>query len=326
MAGRSFDRRVMLGGALAAAAVRPAESQTFPARPIRLIVGGAAGSTPDVLARLFADRLGPALGGTVIVDNRPGAGGNLATEAMVRSGPDGHTIALATMSQLVFNAYLYRNLTFDPRNDVRPVANLANGAFVLAASARAEFRDIAGAIAAAKAARNRLLVAIGSAGAPQHIATALILRELGMPAELGHHRSGAEAVLTALRGDMPLLVDAPTVIVPHVRAGTLRALAVTGTRREAGLPDVPTMTEAGFAGATIEAWIGLSAPSGTPQTLVERISGAAQSVLADATFAERLGAIGFQRKSGRTAEFAAEIAAAHTLWGAVIRDAKIVLE
>jgi tripartite-type tricarboxylate transporter receptor subunit TctC len=321
------DRRLALGGLLGALAwPGEATAQAFPTKPIRIIVGGAAASTPDVLARLVGDRLGASIGQSVVIDNRPGAAGGIAIAGMLQSPPDGYTLALATMSQAVFNAYLMPNLPYKPLDDLMPVSNLATGPLVVAVHPSLPVNDLAGLIAHLKSKPADALLGLGSRGAPQHIAALLLQKATGLTFDIVHHSSGAATVTSAVRGDVKIIIDAPTTIAPHANAGALRALVTTGSLREPSMPLVPTVGEAGFHAATAELWIGLVAPKGTPSAVVDKINTELAAILADAKFKERLTAIGFQPAPGSSAAFASQIKDAHALWSKIILDAGLVIK
>ena len=302
-----------------------ARAQAYPSRAITLLVGGAPGSVPDVMARPIAERLASALGQPVVVENKPGAAGGLAMSALVRSPPDGHTLALATMSQAVFNSYLFAKLPYDPLRDLEPVSPLVTGAMVLAAHPSFPARSIAEFVALAKAQPGKLFMAIPQMGSPPHIVALLFSRAAGIEVTLVPHKSGSEAVNAVVSGEIPLLMDAPTIISSQVQSGRLRALAVTGRYREPALPETPTLSEAGFD-VQGEAWIGLVAPSGTPADIVQRLNRELSGILAAAEMRALMARLSFRTLRSSPEEFRKLISAEHAKWGGVIRDAGLKLE
>jgi tripartite-type tricarboxylate transporter receptor subunit TctC len=302
---------------------RSATGLSYPTKPIRLLVGGAAGSVPDTLARVIADRLSPQFGQPVLVENRPGAGGTLAINGLIGSEPDGHTLALATMSQAVFNRYLYSKLPYDPQRDLQPVAPLASGAMAVAANPNFAATTFSEFVAIAKAQPDKVLVATTQVGSPPYVFSLLLARATGVKVTLVPHKSGVDGITAVMRGDVQIFVDAPTIIAPQVIAGAVRALAVTGRSREAELPGVPTVSEAGYPSAQAEAWIGLVAPAHTPSQIVSRINRALVAILGDVDFRRRLEKLSFAPMIGSPEEFRTLIQEDHARWGSLIRDAGI---
>jgi tripartite-type tricarboxylate transporter receptor subunit TctC len=326
--GGSMNRR-QLSSAFALATLtlagRASWGQSYPSRPITLLVGGAPGSVPDVMIRPIAERLSAGLGQPVIVDNRPGAAGGVAMSALLQSAADGHTLALATMSQAVFNTYLFAKLPYDPLRDLEPVASLVTGAMALAAHpsfAAASFGEF---VKLAKAQPGKLFVAMPQLGSPPHVVALLLNRAAGIDITMVPHKSGNEAVNAVVAGEIPLLFDAPTIISAQVRAGKLKALVVTGRQREPVLPETPTASEVGFD-VQGEAWIGLVARAGTPSAIVQRLNREIVDVLSSSEMAAQLAKLGFRPMLSSPDVFRALIRDEHAKWSVVIRDAGLKLE
>ena len=300
-------------------------AQSYPSRPVTLLVGGAPGSVPDIMIRPIAERLSAALGQPVVVENRPGAAGSVAMAALTQSPADGHTLALATMSQAVFNAYLFAKLPYDPLRDLEPIAPLVTGAMALAAHPSLPARTLGEFVTLAKAQPGKYFVAIPQSGSPPHIVALLLSRAAGIDVTLVPHKSGADAVNAVVSGEIALLFDAPTIISNQVRAGKLKALAVTGRQRDPALPDTPTASEAGFE-VQGEAWIGLVAPRGTPAAVVQRLNRELGIVLASSEMSALMARLSFRTLNSTPEAFAALIRDEHTKWSAVIRDAGLRLE
>jgi tripartite-type tricarboxylate transporter receptor subunit TctC len=305
---------------------RSATALSYPTKPIRLLVGGAAGSVPDTVARVIADRLSPRLGQPVVVENRPGAGGTLAINGLIGSEPDGHTLALATMSQAVFNRYLYSKLPYDPQRDLEPVAPLATGAMAVAAHPSFAATTFSEFVAIATAQPDKVLVATTQVGSPPYVFSLLLARATGVKVTLIPHKSGVDGMTAVMRGDVQIFVDAPTIIAPQVKAGAVKALAVTGRSREAELPGVPTVSEAGYPSAQAEAWIGLVAPAHTPSQIVSRINRELVAILGDVDFRRRLEKLSFAPMIGSPEQFRTLIQEDHARWGPLIRDAGVSLD
>ena len=301
-------------------------AQAYPGRTIRLLVGGATGSVPDTLARPIAERLSSALGQTVVVENRPGAAGIIAMEAMVKSAPDGYTIALATMSQAVFNNYLFSKLPYDPLRDLQPVAPLVTGAMVLAAHPSFPASSLSEVAMLTKAQPGRIFVAMPQNGSPPHVVALLLNRAAGLNVTMVAHKSGSDAVTAVLSGDIPLIIDAPTILAPQIAAGKLRAIAVTGSQREPSLPNVPTVAESGFASVRGEAWIGIVAPHGTPAAIIQRLNKTLNSIMATPEMQALMATLSFRTLTATPEEFQTRIRDDHALWSTIIREAGIKLD
>ena len=300
-------------------------ADAYPSRPVTLLVGGAPGSPPDVMIRPVAQRLAEALGKPVVVENKAGAAGSLAITALLNSAPDGHTLALATMSQAVFNKYLFAKLAYDPVRDLEPVAPLVTGAMTLAAHPSFGARSLADFVALAKRQPGQLFVAMPQAGSPPHIVALLLERATGIDVTLVPHRSAADATNAVIAGEIPLLFDAPTAIAPLVQAGRLRAIAVTGRQREPLLPETLTARESGFD-IIGEAWIGLVAPRRTPTEVVQRLNRELAAIMASTEIASTMARLSFRPLSSSPGDFGALIQQEHAKWSTVIRDAGLRLE
>ena len=316
--------RALSFAALGGTGTRP-WAQAYPSRPVTLLVGGAPGSVPDIMIRPIAQRLSVALGQPVVVENRPGAAGGVAMSALLQSTADGHTLALATMSQAVFNAYLFAKLPYDPLRDLEPVAPLVTGAMALAAHPSFPARTLGEFVTLAKAQPGKYFVAIPQSGSPPHIVALLLNRATGIDVTMVPHKSGSDAVNAVVSGGIPLLFDAPTIISNQVRAGRLKALVVTGRHREPSLPETPTANEAGFD-VQGEAWIGLVAPRGTPTAVVQRLHREVSAILAATEMTASMAHLGFRTMTSSPEAFRTLIQDEHRKWSALIRDAGLRLE
>jgi tripartite-type tricarboxylate transporter receptor subunit TctC len=311
------------GGALAG---RQAVADPYPARPIRFLVGGAAGSVPDVISRLLGDRLSTALRQPVVIENRPGAGGILAMQGLVGSTPDGYTIALATMSQAVFNSYLFSKLSYDPLHDLEPVSPLVTGAMAIAAHPAFPPNTFGDFVSFAKTRREKVLFGIPANGSPPHVVAEMVMRAAGIAVTFVPFKSGPDLLAAVLRGDVQIAIEAPLVFTPHAKERALKILAVTGRLREQELPDVPTVAEAGFPGAQGEAWIGLVAPARTPREIVVRLNHEIAVILATRELREQLAALSFSPLTATPEQFLSLLRDEHARWGPVIREAGLRLD
>lgn len=296
-------------------------AQPFPSRPIKLLTSGAAGSVPDTVGRLLGEYLSRSIGQSVVVEGRTGPGGIAAIQALQASIPDGHTLALSTISQIIFNKYLFNALPYEPGTDLTPISQIASAAMVIAVPAKAEATSIAELIKSASAAKEPLLVGTPPYGTPPHLVALKFLRATGLKASFVPFKSGPDAVLAAVRGDIHMVVDGPTILAPQVQEKSLRALAVTSRERSQLLPDVPTVSQARYPAAEAETWFGLVAPKSTPNDVVAALSKAVTAAIQGGEFSTKLAALGLVPVGSSPAAFAQAIASDDAEWKAVIRDA-----
>ena len=305
--------------ALVALVALHAHAADWPLGPVRIIVGGAPASGPDLVARMVAERLGPSLGQAVVVENRPGAGGQLAMAALVHSRADGHTLALATMSQAVFNSYLFPALAYDPLRDLQPVTTLVTGAMAIAVHPSFPTKTFSELVEHAKAEPNELVVAMGGNGSPPHLVYLMLEKKGNFKMRAVLYRSGPDALNAVLSGQLQILMEGPALIAPQVAAGKLRALLVTGDRREPTLPRVPTAAELGMQ-VRGEAWMGLVAPVGTPRWIVARVSQETARIFSTSEVEAQAAKLGFRVYTSSPDAFGQLIRDDHTQWGAAIRE------
>ncbi len=317
-----------LGAALLLALAPAARAQEapWPAKPIRILVTGGPGSVTDVRARWLAPKLAAELAQAVVVENRPGAGGNLGMEFAARSAPDGYTLVMIHQGTMAVNPHLFARPGYDPLKDFAPVAGLGHGTLVLAVAAAAPYVSVAQVVGAAKAKPGNLTYGSPGVGTPPHMASELFKRLAGIEATHVPYKGGGAALSDLLGGHVTWTIEGAAVQLPQVKAGRLRALAVTGPRRVAALPDVPTMAEAGVAGYEYRGWTGVAAPAGTPPAIVARLHEAIARLLGSAEGREWLAANAFEGPFESPAELAAFIRAEHAKWGAIIRENGIRLE
>jgi tripartite-type tricarboxylate transporter receptor subunit TctC len=326
-----ISRREVLKSAfaLSVAAALPghgAAAQSWPSRNLKLIVGGAAGSVPDSLARLAAEALSKKLGQPFIVENKAGAGGIVAMQALMQSPPDGYTIGLTTMSQAVFNSYLFTKLSYDPLRDLVPISTLAGSSFVLAAHPSIEAPTLRDLVAQSKKEPGKFLIGIPANGSPPHIAALLLMRETGLSATVVPFRTGPEGLTAVMRGDIQLFIDGPTLIASQAESRAIKAVVVTSYQRQDVLKNVPTIAEAGFPDAVFESWIGLVAPRGTPSDVVDRISRESRSILDGNDYAQKLKQMSFTPKAATSTEFAGLISDEHKRWAPILQAAGLKLD
>jgi tripartite-type tricarboxylate transporter receptor subunit TctC len=309
---------------LALPAIARAQSWS-PDRPIRVIVPFGAGGPTDVVARLLAEPVGAALGQPLVIENRAGAGGNLGTRAAAQAAPDGHTLVLNASGPLVINQFLYRDMGYDPATAFAPITVLTTGPLLVIANPAQPYRSMADLIAAARARPGELNYATAGNGTVPHLATELFLRAAGVRMTNVTYRQTPDATQSVMRGDTVVFFDSPQSI-QHVRAGTLRALAVTTPRRFAAFPEIPTVAESGGPEIAAEAWYGLLAPAGTPPAAVQRLHAAFTAALRRPEVTQRIATLGFEAVGNTPDEFAAFMRTEAAKWRGVIEAAQIRIE
>lgn len=295
------------------------QAQTYPSRPIRLIVPLAAGGFADTPARMLAPRLANALGKPVIVENRPGAGSTIGADAVAKSAPDGHTLLL-TGTPHVIASWLYKSLPYDTLKDFAPVALVASGPYLLAVNPRLGVASVHELIAAAKAQPGKIDYASSGNGSAQHLVGALFNTMAGVTLNHVPYKGSATAVQDLISGQVTVSFSGIPNVLTHIRSGRLRALAVTTAKRWRELPDVPTLAEAGVPGYEATLWLNISAPAGTPEAIVQRIYLETARALQDPELQQNFRAAGVEAQALAPPELAAFIRAEHEKWGKVVRD------
>ena len=320
---RTFLHLAAAGAAMPALGGR-ACARDYPARPVRVIVGAVPGSAPDVIARLAADWLSRKLGQTFFVDNRNGASGAIAAEAVAGAAADGYTLLLVSASDSI-NATLYHHLKFDFLRDFVPVGGLVAFPMVITASAAFQAKTLPELIAYAKAHPGKLNIGTPPVGSPQHIAGELFNLMSGTDIVFVAYRGGPQAITDALSGQVQGVVGTVLLTIEQIRSGGLRPLAVTSTARAALLPDVPTVSTF-VPGFDATQWIGLVAPKNMPPEIVERLNHEIQLGLADATMKTKIANLGGTALPGSAAAFGQFTASEVAKWGKVIKFANITVE
>jgi tripartite-type tricarboxylate transporter receptor subunit TctC len=312
----------LAAGAVALPTVlRSAGAQTYPTRPVRLIVGWPAGGTTDIGARLVAQWLSERLGQPFVVENRPGAGTHAATEAVVRARADGYTLLMATGSNAI-NATLYDKLTYNFINDIAPVAGVLRSPFVLEVHPAVPAKSVSELIAYAKANPGKLNMASFGTGSASHLSGELFKMVSGVEMLHVPYRGSAPMLIDLLSGQVQLAFDNLPASIGHIRAGKLRPLAVTTTIRSEALPDIPALGEI-LPGFEASAWIGVGAPKDTPGEIVGILNKEINAGLADPKIKARIAELSGMAFAGSPADFGKLIAEQTEKWGKVIRAANI---
>jgi tripartite-type tricarboxylate transporter receptor subunit TctC len=320
-------RRPVLLGALAAPfVIRAAQAQTWnPDRPIRLVVGFAAGGGTDLTARAMIARLSQELGQPVVVENRPGAGGNIATELVVRAPADGHVVLMGTIAALSVNPSLFRNLSFDPLVDLAPISMVGDITNILVCAPDKPFRDVAGLIAAAKAQPETLSYGSSGVGGTGHLAGALLDQLAGVKTIHVPYRGGGPLVTDILSGKVDFSFATASTTIPHIQVGRLRALAVPTLKRSTLLPDVPAVSET-LPGYDAPNWNALVGPKGMTPAMVTRFNAAMRSALADPEVTKHLVSHGVEPIPSSPEELTAFMRSQTAKWRDLIRSANITAD
>ena len=313
--------RLAAGGAAIAAMPRIATADAYPARPVRLIVGGTPGSAPDVIARLMAQWLSQRLGQTVFVENKNGASDNLATQAVVDATPDGYTLLSVSASNAI-NATLFANLKFDFIRDIAPISGVVTFPMVITVNASFPAKDFPELLAYAKANPGKINIGTPPLGSPQHVAGELLKMMTGADIVFVAYRGGPAAISDALSGQIQGAIGTVLLTLPQIKSGGLRAVAVTSTARSVLLPEIPTVDQF-VPGFEAGQWVGIGAPKNTPVEIVERLNREINAGLADATLKARITDLGGVPLPGSSADFGKFVAAETKKWGDVIKFAKI---
>ena len=296
-----------------------AVAQQYPSKPVRVVVPYPAGSTPDIVGRTLSSKLQDAFGQPVVVENRSGAGGNIGADAVAKAAPDGYTLLIAVNGPAAVNKFLYKNLPYDSDRDLLPISLLASSPQMLVATPSLPASDFKAFIQFVKRNPGRLSYGSVGAGSASHLTMELLKSDAGVFIVHIPYRGFPPAVTDLLSGNIQTMFAIVPAVLPHVRAGKMKALAVTGLKRSALAPDVPSVAELGYPQLESLAWIGLLAPAGTPAELVNRLNAETVKAMRAPQTRELLGRQGFDVVAGSPAEFSAWIRAEQAKWSKVIQ-------
>ncbi len=299
----------------------PASAQgDFPTKPIRFVVPAAAGGPTDLTARLIAQEMQKALGQPVVVEPKPGAGGNVGADAVAKSAPDGYTILMATIGTHAINQTLYKSLPFDPVKDFTPVTQVVQYPLIFVVNPSVPAKNVKEFIDYAKANPGKLNRASGGSGTSMHLSGELFRSMAGLDLPHIPYKGSAPALNDLVGGQVHLMFDSMMTALPLVKAGKLRALGITGATRSPAVPDIPTIAEQGVAGYSAAGWIGVVAPAKTPPEIVAKLSKAVAAAVKAPAVAERLSAQAAEPVGSTPEEFAAFIQAETKKWERAVRD------
>ncbi len=298
----------------------------YPSRPIRFVVPYPPSGAADIVARILAQKLGDALGATVVVDNRAGAGGNLGTDLVAKAAPDGYTLLMGNVGPLAINVSLSKRLPYDPLKDLAPVSFMVVYPNVLVVNPSLPAKSVSELIALAKARPGQLSYGSAGTGSSTHLAAELFKSMAGI--EMAHvpYKGGGQAVIDVMSGQVQLYFSSMLGALPHLKSGKLRALAVTGSKRSRAAPELPTIAELGFPGYEANNWLGLMVPAGTPAPIILRLNREIVRIFAQPDMIERLAAQGGEAETGSPEKFAEYIRAEIKKWAKVVKESGAQVE
>ena len=320
-----MKRLSALSLALAALWSAPAFAQTYPAKPMHIVVGFSSGAATDSVARMLAQKFTDSWGMQVVVENVPGAGGNAAGSRVAKAAPDGYTLGLFIEQQMVVNPSLY-TMPFDPIKDFSPVSKVAATSLMLSVNNAVPARSVRELVALAKASPGKLTYASGGSGSAPHVATELFRAASGIDIRHIPYKGVTQAIPDVLQGRVDMMFSPIQNVLAQVRDGKLRPLAVTSLKRSTVVPDIPTIAESGYPGFEAGIWYGLFAPAQTPAPIVSRLNEEVLKAVALADVKEKLAGFAIETIGGSPAELAASVRTAIPVWAKLVKDAGIKAE
>lgn len=298
---------------------------TYPSRPIRIISPYQTGGLVDILSRVLGEKFFRSMGQPVIVEARPGAGGNIGTAYVAQIRNDPYTLLMAASGPLAPNVTLYPDLSYDPLQDLSPISLTAATPLVLCVNAQNEISDFTQFQTLLKTQGDKVNYATAGAGTPQHLGVELMMLQLGVQSMHIPYKGAAPAVTALLANEVDYSIDHLVLVLPHILAGKLRAIAVTSPKRAPLLPDVPTMMEVGLQDYEVRGWYGLMAPAGVPDDIIQKLNAETLKAMEQPDVLKQLAAVGSENVAGTPEEFRNMIASEITKWRAVIKEAGITI-
>jgi tripartite-type tricarboxylate transporter receptor subunit TctC len=321
--------RTLVAALFAVACVAPgagALAQDFPSKPIRIVVPYAPAGNIDITARTLAPAFAEALGQSVIVENRPGAGGSIGTGAVAKAAPDGYTLLLGSSGTITAGPAVYKALPYDTQKDLIPIGAIQAVPLLLTAAPKAPISSYKEFLAYAKSKGSPITMASSGSGTSNHLALELLSREAKIPLTHVPYKGSGAAFADLLGSQVETMMDQLSASIEHIRAGRLKAIAVTSLKRSPQLPNVPTLDELGVSGFDATTFTGLFAPAGTPPAVIEKLQAALKKTLAIESVRERYRSLGVEMMDMGAAEFAAFVRADGERWRKVAREANVVAE
>ena len=304
---------------VATAAATLAAAQTYPVKPVKIVVAFTAGGTTDIMARSLAQRLSERYKQPFVIENKPGAGGNIGTEYAIRAAPDGYTLIVNSVGPMAVNPTLYKSLPFDPLADLVPIAQISDVPNVLVVHPTLKVKTLEELVAYGRANPGTLNYASTGVGTSSHLSGVMLASRAGFDATHIPYK-GAEAVKDLLAGRIQFMFATIPSVIAHIRAGSLVALAVTSAQRSRSMPEVPTVAESGFPGFEAGSWFGLFAPKGTPAAIIAELNRATNEFVGERTTQARMVEEGADPAGGTPEQFAAFVRREHEKWRKVVLD------
>ncbi len=297
-----------------------ASAQAYPSRPIKLIVPFPAGGGTDLIAREVANKVAVANGWSIIIDNKPGSGGNLGVDAAAKAPADGYTLVLGQTSNLAINPTLYAKLPYNPEKDLTPIVEVASAPLVLVVAADSPYKTLADVVAAAKAKPESLNYASSGSGTVAHLATEMFQKTAAVKFTHVPYKGAAQGSTDLIGGQIQMYMSSVPTLIGYVKNGKMRALAVTSPKRTADLPSVPTVAESGFKGFEAVTWFGVAGPAGLPKDVVAKLNGAFNKALQDSEVRKKLASQGADALGGTPEQFAKLIHDDIGRWGKIVKE------
>ena len=295
-------------------------AQAWPSKPIRIIVPFPPGGGTDIIARETSQKVATATGWTFIIDNKPGAGGNLGVDAVAKAPADGYTIVLGQTSNLAINPSLYSKLPYDPQKDLAPIVLLANAPLVMVTGTNSPYKNLADAVNAARAKPGQVNFASPGNGTVAHLTSEMFQKSAGIKTQHVPYKGASQALTDVISGNVDLYMSSVPTLLGQIKQGKLRALAVTSAKRVDDLPNVPTINESGYKGFDAVTWFGLLAPAATPKDAIAKLNAEFNKALKTPELSKRLGDEGADPAGGTPEEFAALIKGDIPRWGKVVKE------
>lgn len=312
--------RLSFGLVFAATAVVAAAQQPYPNKPIRLIVPFPPGGGPDILARVIATKLQTTNGWTVVVENRPGAGGNIGVDIVAKSAPDGYNVVIGQTSNLAVNPTLYPKLPYNPLTDLAPVATVATAPLVLVVAANSPFKTLQEIVAAGKAKPGSISYGSPGNGTVAHLSAEVLQRTAGIKLQHIPYKGASQALTDLIGGQIDLYMSSIPTALGQIKTGKLRPIAVTSSKRVSDLPSVSTVSEAGYKGFEAVTWFGLLVPAGTPAPIIQKLNAATNVALKSADVREKIAAEGAEVMGGTPEAFASLIKDEIARWAPIVKE------
>jgi tripartite-type tricarboxylate transporter receptor subunit TctC len=322
---RSLGSLLVAWATLTLPAVAGAQG-AYPDKPIKLVVPQAPGSATDNVARVFAAALGPELGQTIIIENKPGAAFTIGLDMVAKSPPDGYTLAIGPIGALSISPNMVARLPYSIEKDFQPIVLIARGHLLLAVAPTSNIKSVKELIAESKANPGKMTNASSASGSPGHVGAELFKSMAGVDAVHVPYRGGAAATTDLIAGRVTFMFESLNSISPHARSGAVRPLAVSGDKRSVGFPELPTVAEAGVPGYSAPTWTGLVGPAGMPKAVVDKLNAAANRVLSSQSFKERFATVGDELAGGTPEEFGSTIKNDLAKWKDVVQRSGAKLE